>query len=452
VTGTGRKVKMADMDSQIYFQELQSKRRSSKKQYEVLKPYPENIAEKDSQLKSQEQQSKKRFSQEQYEMLKRCSENKDTTEWNKWRHENPHETILLEGAFLPGAELRSADLKNAHLEGAILIGAHLEETNLFDAYLEGINLGRAHLVGANLKHAHLRRADLFEAHLEGADLLGAYLEEAILLGAHLEGADLFNNNMEGVNLGRAHLEGANLKHAHLQDADLFEAHLEDANLKHAHLEGAILIGAHLEGANLSLSYLMDADFSRAIVDGKTLLWECEINRYTCFEGVGLDTMRIYPKTKQLLEYNIRRMNWEDWYSKKNKSLPELCNMVIWLMKRLVHFFWAISDYGISTGRIIVSFFGFAFVFAAAYRLWPDLVAFNSKANIQDFQNFFHAFYFSVVSMTTLGFADIAANPNSWQGQLLLMAQVILGYVFLGALVTRLAVLFTSGGPAGDFTE
>ena len=55
-------------------------------------------------------------------------------------------------------------------------------------------------------------------------------------------------------------------------------------------------------------------------------------------------------------------------------------------------------------------------------------------------------------MTTLGFGDIAANPDSWQGQVLLMVQVIFGYVLLGALVTRFAVLFTSGGPAGNFAE
>ena len=46
---------------------------------------------------------------------------------------------------------------------------------------------------------------------------------------------------------------------------------------------------------------------------------------------------------------------------------------------------------------------------------------------------------------------IAANPDSWPGQVVLMIQVILGYVLLGALVTRLAVLFTSDGPAGSFT-
>ncbi|HNY78828.1 MAG: hypothetical protein RBS72_13860 [Sedimentisphaerales bacterium] len=33
-----------------------------------------------------------------------------------------------------------------------------------------------------------------------------------------------------------------------------------------------------------------------------------------------------------------------------------------------------------------------------------------------------------------------------------MLQAILGYVLLGALVTRFAVLFATGGPAGKFAD
>ncbi len=36
--------------------------------------------------------------------------------------------------------------------------------------------------------------------------------------------------------------------------------------------------------------------------------------------------------------------------------------------------------------------------------------------------------------------------------MLLALQVILGYVLLGALVTRFAVLFTADGPAGRFSK
>jgi len=51
---------------------------------------------------------------------------------------------------------------------------------------------------------------------------------------------------------------------------------------------------------------------------------------------------------------------------------------------------------------------------------------------------------------TVGFSDTAANVDNRVAQVLVMFQVILGYILLGALVTRFAILFTSGGPAGKF--
>ena len=59
-------------------------------------------------------------------------------------------------------------------------------------------------------------------------------------------------------------------------------------------------------------------------------------------------------------------------------------------------------------------------------------------------------------MTTLGFGDMYANADTLIrgifGHIVLTLQVLLGYIMLGALVTRFAVLFTAGGPAGKFTE
>ncbi len=45
-----------------------------------------------------------------------------------------------------------------------------------------------------------------------------------------------------------------------------------------------------------------------------------------------------------------------------------------------------------------------------------------------------------------------ASPDSTCGQALLMLQAILGYLLLGALVTRFPVLFAAGGPAGKLTD
>jgi hypothetical protein len=259
------------------------------------------------------------------------------------------------------------------------------------------------------------------------------LEGASFWQAYLKGADLKGANLVRADLRGAKLTGSNLEHANLYDAKLQNARIGEAVLRHANLEGADIRGTSFWHANLE-----SAKCDAAIVDGFTLLWGCKVDRCTNFIGVGLSSARIRPGLRQLLEYNVRRMNWEEWYKEHT------------FLKILFKSFWWISDYGMSTKQIIFTFFGLAFVFALLYRLFPNFVM--VYGNIGDIQGFWHALYFSVVTMTTLGFGDIAANPNSWIGQTLLMLQVILGYVLLGALVTRFAVLFTAGGPAGKFAN
>jgi len=336
----------------------------------------------------QQPESEVKCDKEQYERLLRCSEKKDITEWNKWRKEHRDEEI--------------------HLENANLTGAHLENVILRRAYMENAVLRKTHLENANLVEAHLENAHLF----------------------------------------RAHLENAKLWETHLENAYLGSAHLQNANLSDARLENALLMGAHLQGARFWYARLQGADFSRAIVDGETLFTEnCKVDRDTKFEAVALGNLRIYPRMRQLLEYNIRRKNWEVWY--KGKSKNKWIIKMHQLLTCPVRAFWWVSNYGLSTWRIIFTFFALAFVFAVIYWLWPRCVLVNGI--VGDIKGFVHALYFSVVTMTTLGFGDIAANPDNWKGQVLLMVQVILGYVLLGALVTRFAVLFTAGGPAGKFS-
>ncbi len=259
----------------------------------------------------------------------------------------------------------------------------------------------------------------------------------------LQGADLWGVYLEGANLVSAHLEGAFLLSAHLERAELSFAYLGEAHLNRAHLEGAELISAHLEGA----------DFGESSVDGLTLFSHCTVDCKTDFRGVGLDSCRIAEGTKYLLEYNKRRLNWEDWY--RGESQKKLIRkMRQFKMRQLltspVRLFWFLSDYGRSTIRILLVFLALAIIFAVAYWRIPDCVMVNGQVGA--LRNFLHALYFSVVTMTTLGFGDIAANPQSSLGQVLLMLQVFCGYFLLGAIVTRLSILFTAGGPAGRFSK
>jgi len=254
---------------------------------------------------------------------------------------------------------------------------------------------------------------------------------------------------EGANLNKLYLKTINLKFAHMKGAYLRFSHLEEANLWSAHLEGAILLGAHLQGAKIKRAYLQGADFMEAEVDVHTVIRDCEVDRETDFRMVALDSVRIDPATKGLLECNIRRKTWEEWYKGHSR------------LKWLVKPFWWISDYGISTLRIIFTFFGLAFIFANIYYHWgriappgtvESLFVDGKGIEVEWWLVPLRTLYFSIVTMTTLGFGDIYANAHSVWGHIFLSAQVILGYILLGALVTRFAIMFTSGGPAGEFAD
>jgi len=349
----------------------------------------------------QPEEPKREFSQEQYDMLLRCSEKEDMIEWNEWRKANPNVEIRLQGA----------NLRRANLQGAFLSKANLE--------------------GAGLQHAHLENAFLNRAHLEGA----------ILQGANMQGARLFQAKLQRADLRLADLQGANLMDVRLERSMLSLANLQGVDLSYTELRSAGLQGADLGGARVFETDLRGAALSSAMVDRGTLLWNCKIDKDTDFTGVALDSARVHPGLKQLLEYNIRRLGWKEWYKKHS------------LRRWPTQMFWEISDYGTSTLRIIRVFFEFAVLFALIYFCWPGcVVGLQDRIAVGDFRAFVHALYFSVVTMTTLGFGDIHANPDNWVGQILLMAQVLLGYVLLAALVTRFAVLFQAGGPAGKFAR
>jgi len=365
------------------------------------------MAIEDEQKSSRNQpEGERRFSQKQYDMLKRCCDKEDMTEWNKWRIQNPGEDVLLEGADFSFFYLRRAHLNQ--------VTQYDEQTGKILKISNKVCLKRAIFVSAKLEGANLSWADL-----EKANFLETLLDNARLRGARLKNAIAMS--------------------AYFQRTNLSDAILEGANLQGAYLEGAYISSAHLEGANFHLAH----------VDSSTLIWVCNVDRKTNFLGVALDVAKIDPATKQLLEYNIRRKNWEVWYKEH------------WLLQWPVKLFWSFSDYGISTWRIIGWFFLLALAFAAIYAncacWWPPGIVNNLE--VEPHLPLWHYFllvilrpvYFSIVTMTTLGFGDMHANEASILGHALLTLQVILGYVLLGALVTRFAVLFTAGGPAGKFS-
>jgi hypothetical protein len=182
----------------------------------------------------------------------------------------------------------------------------------------------------------------------------------------------------------------------------------------------------------------------SIVDGETLIKESALDTNTDFTGVGLDSARIDPGLKEALKDNIREKRWKEW----------LCKGLWWqrLLKNLsVRIFWMITNFGKSTKSLICWFFGFALAFAVIYfilELCNNGVIFNLRVVCHPwYYTAIRAFYFSIVTMTTLGFGDMYAVVNGVVGHLLIILQVILGYILLGALITRFGILFVGTGPS-----
>jgi len=234
----------------------------------------------------------------------------------------------------------------------------------------------------------------------------------------------------------------------LEGAIFCKVNLEGADFRWAYLKNSDFVLSHLEGANFDMTRIQIATFNFAFVNSKTSFIGCRVDRGTDFRGVSLNTIRIKPETKQLLEYNIRRMNWEDWYKKHPIS------KLIWKN------FWCVSNYGLSEKRILITFVGLAIVFATIYYLWgriapPGIVDYlfvdGNGVEVAWWLVPIRAIHFSVVVMT-VGFTNMHANAHSFWAHILVSLQMILGFVLLGALVTRFAVLFTAGGPAGRFAD
>ena len=281
-------------------------------------------------------------------------------------------------------------------------------------------VGREH-VGVDWAGRDLRGFNLVECNLAGANLAQADLRAADLTGANLTGADLSGANLEGANLRKAHMP-----HAHLDRAVLSHADITEANLRHVHAKKVVGHDAVLTRAKLE-----SADFSRSDMAGCKLygahVAHAQFQR-TILRGAHMAGMRGYEKAnwKNVDVRNIdahgtylaRRFIDDQNYIHEFRTRSKTNEMVYWL-------WWLTSDCGRSVGRWALLTLFIVVVFAWAYTL--------GGINYGAHETWFSPFYYSVVTMTSLGYGDVV--PTTPLGQAIAMTEVTLGYVMLGGLMS-----------------
>jgi uncharacterized protein YjbI with pentapeptide repeats len=280
---------------------------------------------------------------------------------------------------------------------ADLSGADLQKTNLAGARLFKANLTGANLAGANLEGAELTAADLSLANLEMARVTKAGLGMAVLRGARLFQADLTHST-----LTKADLSGADMRCVCLERARMREAVLNRVDLTSADLRSVDFSGSEVRKAVFA-----DADMRNANLNG--------LIGYESASWVGVDMRGINFSGAYLL----RRFAMDQNYIKEFRQSSRVASYIFYL-------WWISSDCGRSITRWLFMIAIFVLVFAGFY----DIVEVDYGRHNP---SWFQPIYFSLVTMTTLGYGDVI--PVSTGAQMIAMLQVLLGYIMLGGLLS-----------------
>jgi hypothetical protein len=219
-----------------------------------------------------------------------------------------------------------------------------------------------------------------------------------------------------LDLSHSHLEGARLVDLDLSNANLSRAQLQKATLRRTNFTGAILTKAHLQDADLRDAVLDDAHLGHIRYTEDSFWWR------------GTVLMETHLGHARYVDPVLDRCAKDQYYLYvlKYRNRRNLLFRVFFIL------WWITCNFGRSAWMWAAWSIGVALAFASLfYQLGPGQFA---TTNLE--WTFQTMIYYSVVTFTTLGFGDVV--PKSQAAAWCVTAEVIVGYVMLGGLVSILA--------------
>ncbi len=303
-------------------------------------------------------------------------------------------TEALRGAVIAERDLSNLNLAGWDLSNADLSGSNLSNTNFSSANLTGTKLCNTNISGTEFLDASLVKADLAEAQGENCGFARADLSEVNAVGAQLKNSSFSEANFTDAIFGGANLEGGRLRGANLTAAEFVHA-----NLRHCDLEDA-----QLDRANFHLTDLHGCKLA-GIQGYKTTNW------------IGVKVVDIDLHGAYLVRRHIMDENYLYEFRKQSKYTEFL----YWI-------WWITSDCGRSLLRWTVCIFALIVAYGVAYT-FVDI-------DYGDYQTPFSSMYYSIVTLTTLGYGDVL--PASTAAQILAISEALFGYIGLGGMLSIFA--------------
>ncbi len=316
---------------------------------------------------------------------------RDIAEGKEPASKKPHS---LRGLSFAGEDMSRLDLANMDLSGVNFTGANLTHSQLFNSDLTG-----AILHGANLRRANLSGANLTNVNMDGIRAVRAGFGMVTL-----ENATCFKAHMEMCTFSRAVIRHSDFRCSNMQGARFRESELTDSDFTEADLRACDFSLSRVNRSIFNNADMRDARF-RQMSGYRSASWIGTDIRDINFSGAYL--MRRFVKDQNYLkEFKERsRLNHFLFYIWKitsdcGRSMALWC---IWIIILTLFFAWVYTKVGIDYGK------------------YPTPLS---------------AIYFSVVTFTTLGYGDI--RPTTVGGEIAAMAEVIIGYMMLGGLLSILS--------------
>jgi hypothetical protein len=213
-----------------------------------------------------------------------------------------------------------------------------------------------------------------------------------------------------------------MRGARLCGTDLTQADLSDANLSGADLSGANLTGADVRGANMSQVNFADAR-----------LHDLHYGNFVKMRGRYFGVRGLESAYGHALF--VRDAQDQDYLETLKFSIDQTPSPLLRRAKQVAFSAWSIIDFGRSLAKPAVYAMMMALLFGVLYSFdiafeW-GLIDYSDSADTP-----LSPFYYSIVTYTTLGFGDI--TPMNWLGEVVVVAEVVMGYTTLGLLLSILA--------------
>jgi uncharacterized protein YjbI with pentapeptide repeats len=300
-------------------------------------------------------------------------------------------------------DLRGISILNEDLSNLDLSDYDFSHSNLDGTDFSGTNFSYSKLQFACLEHTKIDKAEFL-----GADLSSSSLNECAGNMCGFGGAILQNTSI--IN---AKLKHASFSHSKLIHTDFRATSARDSKFSESDLSNSIFTRAKLTGCDFKYSNVSGANFEQADLKNSRLLG---IKSYQKASWIGADIRDINLIGAYLIRRHIADENYV--YEFRTRSGLHQFLYLLW---------WISSDCGRSLLRWLVWLLFGSLLFAAIYS--------QLEIDYGDYETVFSPIYFSIVTLTTLGYGD--AIPMSFTGQLFVTIQAFFGYMGLGILLSIL---------------